>query len=395
MLGTSRVMPASRAQLLAVRRASRPPRPSEMRTDATTPEIVPSADVTVLPIRPSACVSASDVTSAIELRIRLDRLLDVRERGELRHELRRIHGLGRILILHLRRSEASGTSCSRASTRSMARARGLVVLCWCSSRRLDALTVITLPPEALTGRSAGTAEDGVLEREEPAHRLERIEDVVPARPARAPPTPASTSWLAKASMSQVHEISNTCRAAASPPDPSASSAARSRAASAASSSARAAGSDARAGRSQSFMSSSDTFRSALSTAPLMKILSPARSERWVLLLIGAPLKLSCDTSIRRLEVLRTALPDFLGLTHHPEPHRDEIGPELLRQPVLGLGEILDEDPPQPAHEMQRLDRLDRARPLLLRNRQELDRALERRALVLTRLPLGTSSRTSS
>ena len=55
----------------------------------------------VRPTTPSTWVSAIDVISEFELLVHLDALLDVGEARELGHELRGIHRLGRVLVLHL------------------------------------------------------------------------------------------------------------------------------------------------------------------------------------------------------------------------------------------------------------------------------------------------------
>ena len=91
-----------------------------------------------------------------------------------------------------------------------------------------------------------------------------------------------------------------------------------------------------------------------------------------------------DTSMMPLK-----LSDFSSLicsasrmTHSPIEIRSARS--CLRQVVLGLGEILDEDRPQLAHEQQRLDRLARLRAGLLGRLQQLDRAFDRLALALAR-----------
>ena len=70
-------------------------------TDMTVPATVPSAEMIVRPMKPSACDSASDVIMASSLALVLTRLLDAREGRELGDELGRIHRLGRVLVLHL------------------------------------------------------------------------------------------------------------------------------------------------------------------------------------------------------------------------------------------------------------------------------------------------------
>ena len=70
-----------------------------------------------------------------------------------------------------------------------------------------------------------------------------------------------------------------------------------------------------------------------------------------------------------LEVFRLLEPDFLGLPHDPQPDRNQIRPQPLRQIVLGLGKILDEDGPQLAYEEQRFHCLARFRAGLVRGLQ--------------------------
>ncbi len=80
-------------------------------------------------------------------------------------------------------------------------------------------------------------------------------------------------------------------------------------------------------------------RFARTTAPLMKIFLPACS--WI---VGfahrKPSAIVRDTLMRLLKsVERLCLISF-RLFNDPESHRNEIRPELRRQPVTGLREIL-------------------------------------------------------
>src|SRR5262249_47434638 len=147
--------------------------------------------------------------------VRLDALLDARERGELRDELSGVHRLGRILILHLRGEqlqEGAVIEClRRARRRVVRRVRGRIARparsrACCTDSHYTASRYLTplVWPSARMRSSIGTRARMVLS----ASKMRPCSTC-----CRARCTPMRSSLLTTASTSHALEHSKTSRAA--------------------------------------------------------------------------------------------------------------------------------------------------------------------------------------
>src|SRR5271166_4362180 len=129
----------------------------------------------------------------------------------------------------------------------------------------------------------------------------------------------------------------------------------------------------------SFNSSIDALRSMRMTAPLMNNRSPALSVIFMACSLQSVADNLVDLDHRR-QVVRLAAEHAINLLVHPDADRDDSGSELVRQLIIGVVEVGDEDHPQAAKIVERLDALARLRALLLRRSQHRDYAIHRLAL---------------
>src|SRR5208283_3959827 len=129
----------------------------------------------------------------------------------------------------------------------------------------------------------------------------------------------------------------------------------------------------------SFNSSIDALRSMRMTAPLMNNRSPALSVMFMAGSLQSVADELVDLDHRR-QVVRLAAAHAINLLVHPDADRDDSGSELLRQLVVGVLEVGDEDHPQAAKIVERIDPLARLRALLLGRAQHRDHAIHRLAL---------------
>src|SRR5271165_5375936 len=118
----------------------------------------------------------------------------------------------------------------------------------------------------------------------------------------------------------------------------------------------------------SFRSSTVALRSMRMTAPLMKKRSPALS----VMFIAASLEPVADDLVdldHRREVVGDSRPHAVDLLHHPDADRDDAGAQLVRQLVVGVVEVVEEDRPESAQIEERVDPFARRRSLVLRRPQ--------------------------